>query len=185
MPRAAKRKRPPEERASSVSLEVISLVRTTGGRYTKKRIVEKTDFDPRASPITFPDDDVLPAPAPQADPSTFTDNASEEPSPSTTSRSVSVSFLCVCLSSPTYPLQTKVQEWIPYRAEFLHELLRLEAPASQNPTCPRCETSAEYRCLSCFSAEPMCKGCLLSRHADTPLHRIQVRFWHFTTSYQY
>ena len=99
--RSNKRKRPPEERPSSISLEVISLVQR-GNRFVKKRVIEKTDFDPRAPPITFPDDDVLPAAAPPADPSSFAD-ASSETSPNATSRSVSVRFLCVCFVTPTYP----------------------------------------------------------------------------------
>ena len=99
--RSSKRKRPPEERPSSISLEVISFVQQDG-RFIKKRVVEKTDFDPRAPPLTFPDDDVLPAAAPPADPSSFADTSSET-SPHTTSRSVSVRFLRVCFVAPTYP----------------------------------------------------------------------------------
>lgn len=94
--RRPKRKRPIEEIPSSVSLEVISLVRQ-GGRITKKRIIEKTEFDPRASPIIFPDDDVLPAPNFEADPLTpkemLRDNESEGLVQDAASCSVSVSFI--------------------------------------------------------------------------------------------
>ena len=55
--RASKRKRPPEEMPSSISLEVISVIRR-GGRITKKRVIKKKDFDPRASPIIFSDDHI-------------------------------------------------------------------------------------------------------------------------------
>jgi len=114
-PRTSKRKRPPEEVPSSISLEVISLVQK-GGRITKKRVFEKTGFDPRASPLTFPDgavlpapftfpnDDALPTPSSQVDSSTPVDGVFKEPSPDATSRSVSVRFFCLPSSLSTYPL---------------------------------------------------------------------------------
>ena len=89
----AKRKRPLEEIPSSISLEVISIVRQDGCRI-KKRIVEKTDFDPRASPMNFSDDKIIPVPDLQVDPLLPRDDTSEELPNNITSRSVSVSFLC-------------------------------------------------------------------------------------------
>jgi hypothetical protein len=81
--------------------------------------------------------------------------------------------------------------------EFLHELLRLEAPLQRSPrsgapsqqsppheqTCVECTTNANHRCLSCFSGKVMCKGCLASCHANVPLHKIQVCRPTFITSY--
>ena len=93
--RSNKHKRPPLELPSSLSLEVISLVRRGGSHPTKKQVVEKLDLEPPVSPITFPDDDVLPAPSPPEDPSDHTDDVSAEPSSDTMSRSVSVSVFCV------------------------------------------------------------------------------------------
>lgn len=98
---AKKRKRPLEEVPSSLSLEVVSLVRR-GGHVTKKRVIEKRDFDPRASPVIFPNDDILPTPSSQARPTAPTPRSravpsnpvvdtSKEPSPDAISRSVSVS----------------------------------------------------------------------------------------------
>jgi len=97
--RGNKRKRPPEELPSSVSLEVVSLHRQ-GGRIVKKRVVEKMERPP---PITLPNA-VLPALGLQAGPSIPADNILDEPfptdntrkaSPEATSRSVSVSFFPV------------------------------------------------------------------------------------------
>ena len=69
--------------------------------------------------------------------------------------------------------QAKIQEWIPHRTEFLHELLRLEAlPGAMS--CAGCGSSAVYRCISCFLGELLCEGCLVLRHANAPLHKVQV-----------
>jgi len=101
-PRTGKRKRPPEHLPSPLSLEVVSLVRvgSSRGRATKKRVVEKMDFDPPSSPITFPGDDdnnnTPPEPGSQADPSNSVDNESVEQSCEAVSHSVSVSVLHAC-----------------------------------------------------------------------------------------
>ena len=171
--RGGKRKRPPEERPSPQTLEVISFIRR-GEEVVKKRTIEKRDFDPMAPSIVFPDDDVLPTPSSQTDPSPA-DDAAEESSSGYASRSVSVSLFFVCHVT-THPRssQTKIQEWISHRPEFLYELLRLEAPSPHNMECSACKSPAEYRCLSCFPRGVMCKDCLLFHHSDTPLHSIQV-----------
>ena len=159
---------------SSQSFEFVSHVRR-GGKVVKKRTIEKTDFDPQASPIIFPDDDVLPALCSQVDPPDPASDASEGPSSDAASRSVSVKYVFVChVTSHSDFSQTKVQEWIPRRAEFLYELLRLECLPPQNMSCSACKSPANYRCLSCFTAEVMCKGCLLSHHSIAPLHNVQV-----------
>jgi hypothetical protein len=55
--RKGKRKRLPEQVPSAMSLEVISLVRQ-GDHVSKKRIIEATPFDLRASPTSFPAGDI-------------------------------------------------------------------------------------------------------------------------------
>jgi len=100
-PRTGKRRRPPEHLPSPLSLEVVSIVRvgSSRGRATKKRVVEKMDFDPPTSPITFPgddDDDTPPEPGSQAGPSNSVDNESVEQSPEAVSHSVSVGVLHAC-----------------------------------------------------------------------------------------
>jgi len=174
--RRGKRKRPPEQVPSSSSLEVFSSVRR-GGRATKKRAVEKLDYE-LPSPVAPPDDNVLLDHSSQPDPSTSVDITDIA-----TSRSVSVSVVFVLPRHLLTLSQSKVQEWLPHRAEYYYTILRTEAPLLQNPTCLTCkpaeheclcDSAAEYRCLACSSGELVCKGCLLSRHAATPLHRVRV-----------
>ena len=102
------RKRAPEEVPSSATREVIAIIRE-GPRITKKRLVEESTIDPRASPFSFPDDDTLNALASEMDsfePSNEK-GGSEQPFPNITSRSVSVSAICAChvdgRSSPLRP----------------------------------------------------------------------------------
>ena len=184
--RGTKRKTPPEEVPSSQTLEVISFVRR-GDTVSKKRTIEKVDFDPMASPIIFPNDDVLPAPGLQAGPSVSAGGAPEEPSSEAASCSVSVALpFTHHIIAHSCSFQTKVQEWISRRPEFLYELLRLEAPSPQDTACSTRKSPAEYQCLNCFPSEVVCGGCLLSRHSSTPLHSIQVcstgRPLHITTA---
>jgi len=189
--KAGKRKRPPEHVPSSLSLEVVSLVRigSSRGRATKKRVIEKMEFDHPSSPITFPDDDnddSPPAPSSQVDPPDSVDDDPAGLASDVASHSVSVSVLCArhLTRHPLTRSQSKVQEWLPHCSEFLHEILRTEAPLHRRSPCLACkqaaehrctcESAAEYRCLSCSSGESVCKGCLLSRHVANPLHRVQV-----------
>lgn len=77
--RSKKRKRVPEEFPSSATLEVIAVVRRNG-LVTKKRTIEKTDFDPRASSAYFPDnDDTLPSLGSQAVPQSDSDVSFDSP----------------------------------------------------------------------------------------------------------
>ena len=54
-------------------------------------------------------------------------------------------------------------------------------------TCTGCTSSlpGAYRCLSCFLGALLCKDCLGLRHANTPLHRVQVRRLAFITRRRY
>ena len=176
--RGSKRKKPLEEIPSSQSLEFVSHIQR-GDRVVKKRTIEKTNFDPPTSPITFPNDDVLPAPGLQVDPSKSASNAFEGPSSDAASRSVSVKSVFIChITSHSRSSQAKVQEWISHCPEFLYELLRLECLLPRDVSCSACKppakSPAEYRCLSCVSGGLVCKDCLLSRHSVAPLHSIQV-----------
>ena len=183
-PRGSKRKRlEVEEMPSPQTLEFISHVRR-GDKVVKKRTLEKVGFDPVSSPVVFPDDDVLPAPGSQVERPEPAGDASDGPSSDAGSRSVSVNldFFCHVISH-SRPSQAKVQEWISHRPEFLYELLSLEALSPQALSCSACQSSAEYRCLSCFTKAVVCRGCLLSRHSIAPLHNIQVRLLRFITGF--
>ena len=94
-PQGSKRKRPPEEMPSSQTLEFVSHVRR-GNRVVKQRTVEKMEFQAVDSFVVFPDDDVLPAPSLQSDPSNPADGTSADTSSDAASRSVSVSLSFIC-----------------------------------------------------------------------------------------
>ncbi|OJT14652.1 hypothetical protein TRAPUB_8795 [Trametes pubescens] len=74
----------------------------------------------------------------------------------------------------------KVREWLPFRDEFLDELLLFEG--CEDPiedgglACTGCgEPGATLRCIDCFTRDALyCKDCLLQRHqAQLPLHRVE------------
>ena len=107
-PSRPRKRKAPEDIPSSATQEVISVVRK-GNHIIKKRIVEGTVADPRASHLSFPDDAVRPQLdhshlRPQLDhshlssrvPSNKQDMPRESPKPAYTSRSVSVSATRVC-----------------------------------------------------------------------------------------
>ncbi|THU80041.1 hypothetical protein K435DRAFT_874797 [Dendrothele bispora CBS 962.96] len=78
-----------------------------------------------------------------------------------------------------------LKEWIPYRDEYLAELLRLEGRGDvEKDECPWCGQPSEdedgehipfYRCVHCFGEDLMCKACCVKRHEANPLHVIEVR----------
>lgn len=100
-PRGSKRKRPPEEMPSSHTLEFSSHIRR-GDSVVRKRTVEKMDFHAVDSLIVFPDDDVLPAPGSQSDPSTLADDIPGDASSDIASSSVSVSSSFTCHVIPAH-----------------------------------------------------------------------------------
>lgn len=71
--------------------------------------------------------------------------------------------------------------WIPFRDEYLDEMLRLEGrgDARLYKTCSICReeaAEAEYRCAEqeCSGGGLMCKQCTLLTHRLMPLHWIEV-----------
>ncbi|KAG1768260.1 hypothetical protein EV702DRAFT_979562, partial [Suillus placidus] len=61
---------------------------------------------------------------------------------------------------------------------YLLELLRLEGHgdymcAEVCPGSSECNGCPEYRCRDCFGTALYCKDCTVSRHRESPLHRIQ------------
>lgn len=74
--------------------------------------------------------------------------------------------------------------WIPFRDEYLDEMLRLEGrgdPRLHNVCCVCRVVSVvpEYRCAEqeCSGGGLMCKSCVLSAHKLLPLHWVEVRFF--------
>ncbi|KAF8958754.1 hypothetical protein BDZ97DRAFT_1668023 [Flammula alnicola] len=69
-----------------------------------------------------------------------------------------------------------MRQWLLDREVFLAEFLRLESRGTLTPTCRDCgDTGAQvYRCIDCDGRELYCSGCLLRRHFQNGLHRIEV-----------
>ncbi|KAI0744413.1 hypothetical protein C8Q76DRAFT_606972, partial [Earliella scabrosa] len=72
----------------------------------------------------------------------------------------------------------KIQEWLPLRQDFLDELLRFhgcEYPVNAGAViCRTCgEEGAVFRCTECASRRLHCESCILARHTDLPLHRLE------------
>ncbi|KAJ7197993.1 hypothetical protein GGX14DRAFT_374552 [Mycena pura] len=76
--------------------------------------------------------------------------------------------------------------WRPLVQRFLDEMLRHEG-VDDNNLCACCKTtfstsnSRQFRCKDCGEFS-QCVDCLLSRHALTPLHRVQEWNGHFWTT---
>ncbi|KAG0695048.1 hypothetical protein DFH29DRAFT_985048 [Suillus ampliporus] len=68
--------------------------------------------------------------------------------------------------------------WVNEREKYLMELIRLEG-CGDYATCEACHGhhectfEPEYRCKDCFGTELYCKDCMVERHRDNPLHRIE------------
>lgn len=70
--------------------------------------------------------------------------------------------------------------WIPFRDEYLDEMLRLEGRggSQRSAMCFLCRTEAnpEFRCAEgCCGGGMTCRECTLSSHKRLPLHWIEVR----------
>jgi hypothetical protein len=69
------------------------------------------------------------------------------------------------------PLDT----WKKYRDEYLDECMVLEGRGKFFHTCAGCkQASPQYRCRDCMHGALWCKDCIVVRHDQSPLHRIEV-----------
>ena len=93
--RRPKRSLPPEEFASSGSVDFTAIARDKSGRLTKKRVVEKTKFDTRPAFNNTLETSSLLLPS-NTDPPEATVDASTEVKAGTVSRAVSVSVVFSC-----------------------------------------------------------------------------------------
>jgi hypothetical protein len=94
--------------------------------------------------------------------------------------------LCVCLflhcqrsNSLSLTRQSKLLDWIPQQQTFLDELLRHDGHGDYlgSTTCSKCDEDSctLFKCKDCWAgAQLCCRDCLISAHADLPLHRIEV-----------
>jgi hypothetical protein len=136
-----KRKRPPEEIASSASLEVIA-VDNRGGRLTKKRTIEKTKFELRVSP-SLPDNvETLSSPVSRVDLEPPGEPDAPKGSPtSAPSRSVSVStsharhvIACLPPSRPEFKSGSHIDPSTSM-SSFVGKLLLLEICPAPHVNC--------------------------------------------------
>lgn len=71
-----------------------------------------------------------------------------------------------------------MEEWEPYRDEFLAELKRHDKASKADgsvPACTECgRVDASFRCRDCVQGFAFCDACLLKDHMRRPLHRIEV-----------
>ncbi|KAF7967413.1 hypothetical protein HWV62_34385 [Athelia sp. TMB] len=77
---------------------------------------------------------------------------------------------------PKKPVSRPCQDWLPYRAEYLDEMLRHDGLGShaQLPICSGCGAEdADIKCLDCFAQTLQCVVCTRTRHKHHVLHRIE------------
>ncbi|KAG2123716.1 hypothetical protein BD769DRAFT_1628906 [Suillus cothurnatus] len=70
--------------------------------------------------------------------------------------------------------------WLDEREKYLLELIRLEGRGdyASRETCQghsECTSEPAYRCRDCFGTELYCQACIINRHRENPLHKIE--FW--------
>lgn len=69
------------------------------------------------------------------------------------------------------PLDT----WKKYRDEYLDECMVLEGRGKFSHACVGCkQASPQYRCRDCMHGALWCQDCIVVRHDQSPLHRIEV-----------
>ena len=67
-----------------------------------------------------------------------------------------------------------MRDWLPFRSEYLHELLNAEGRES-NSRCSICNDShGVIRCSDCFESPVFCRDCCLRSHGSLPFHRVQL-----------
>ncbi|KAJ8489239.1 hypothetical protein ONZ45_g13657 [Pleurotus djamor] len=70
-----------------------------------------------------------------------------------------------------------LRQWVPFREEYMREILSLERLSSSSAGCARCfqrmEESATFRCTDCFGEQTMCQKCCCEAHISQPLHLVE------------
>lgn len=75
--------------------------------------------------------------------------------------------------------QRAISSWIPYRDEYLDELLWHDG-CGDIRSCSLCEANnAPFKCRDCTGSLLFCRECLLHHHRILPLHRVLVVFRSF------
>ncbi|KAI0042927.1 hypothetical protein FA95DRAFT_1575419 [Auriscalpium vulgare] len=72
---------------------------------------------------------------------------------------------------------SKLLDWIPYRDQYLEELIRQDGFAGRDGGCVSCWTTTsakgEYRCTDCTGERLLCAQCIVAEHHRLPLHRLE------------
>ena len=79
--------------------------------------------------------------------------------------------------------QAKLAEWLPWREEYLDELLCSDGLDSRPLVCVACQRPGNTWCVDCCGQDIFCDTCLLVLHSWLPLHRVEVCFFIAITSY--
>ena len=79
--------------------------------------------------------------------------------------------------------QAKLAEWLPWREDYLDELLCSDRLDGRPLVCVACQCPGNTRCVDCCGQDIFCDTCLLVSHSRLPLHRVEVRFFIAITSY--
>jgi CxC2 like cysteine cluster associated with KDZ transposases len=67
-----------------------------------------------------------------------------------------------------------LRQWLPYRNDYLRELLAHEARA-QVHGCVNCATTeAPIRCVTCTGGHSWCKECIVTTHTNLPFHKLKT-----------
>ena len=87
-------------------------------------------------------------------------------------------------SQYSFPRQTKMDTWASFVPFILDELIRRAGLQERlaPPQCVSClEEPGTYRCVDCTTSRLYCTSCIVFRHEDTPLHRIEVCIYSLKT----
>ncbi|KAJ7593173.1 hypothetical protein C8J56DRAFT_1045621 [Mycena floridula] len=76
-----------------------------------------------------------------------------------------------------------LKAWLPFRDEYLREMVALEASEWSGTPCTHCleggkVSEALFRCDDCFEMVPVCRECCVYEHSQMPLH--VVKKWNGT-----
>ncbi|KAJ7141824.1 hypothetical protein C8R46DRAFT_1233533 [Mycena filopes] len=84
------------------------------------------------------------------------------------------------LAKVVKPADISLHNWRAKRDTYISAILRSYGPACANTSvCPGCGGASKlvprFRCRECFGGVLYCKNCIVGRHRENPLHRLQ--FW--------
>ncbi|KAJ7020502.1 hypothetical protein C8F04DRAFT_1274966 [Mycena alexandri] len=81
---------------------------------------------------------------------------------------------------PVKPADVSLDNWRHKRDAYLSTLVRAHGPAGASlSVCPGCQglskSLPQFRCRDCFGGVIYCQECIVKKHAENPLHRLE--YW--------